>query len=121
MASSSGFIKCSPAPLGRPRLSLMRRSRRQFIRGAWIPETATTATPDGAIEIASILVQTLPDQLDAAERSILRVKGAEVYARDPKGKLVIVLESAPGGDAIGAALTEISVLPHVITATLVYH
>ena len=99
----------------------MRRSRRQFIRGAWIRETATSATPEGAVEIASILVQTLPGRLDAVERSILRVQGAEVYARDPKGKLVVVLESAPGGDAIGAALTEISVLPHVITATLVYH
>jgi len=98
----------------------MPSSRRQFIRGQWIPQTATSATPDGVIEVASILVQTLPHHLDAAERSILAVKGTEVYARDPKGKLVVVLDSTDG-DPIGAALTEISALPHIISATLVYH
>lgn len=99
----------------------MRRDRRQFIRGQWIPQTARTATPDGTIEIASILVQALPRRLDAAEQAILTVKGTEIYARDPRGKLVVVIEAEGDGSAIGAALTEISTLPDVITATLVYH
>lgn len=99
----------------------MPRSRRQFIRGQWAPQAAATAGPHGAVEIASILVQTLPHHLEDAERSILAVKGADVYARDPKGKLVVVLESTDGGDPIGAALTEISTMQYVISATLVYH
>jgi len=99
----------------------MRRDRRQFIRGQWIPQTAKTATPQGTVEIASILVQTMPRRLGAAERSILALKGMEIYARDPRGKLVVVIEAADDSSAIGAALTEISALPDVITATLVYH
>jgi periplasmic nitrate reductase NapD len=99
----------------------MRRDRRQFIRGQWIPQAAKTATPHGAVEIASILVQTRPQCLASAEQSILAVKGAEIYARDPRGKLVVVIEAEDDSGAIGAALTEISTLPDVITATLVYH
>ena len=99
----------------------MRRDRRQFIRGQWIPQAAKTATPQGTVEIASILVQTMPHRLAAAERSILAVKGAEIHARDLRGKLVVVIEAEDDSSAIGAALTEISALPDVITATLVYH
>jgi nitrate reductase NapD len=99
----------------------MRRNRRQFIRGQWVPQAAATATPPGAVEVVSVLVQTLPRHLDDAERSILAIKGADVYARDDRGKLVVVLESTDGGDPIGAALTEISTMQHVISATLVYH
>ena len=99
----------------------MRPDRRQFIRGQWIPQAAKTATPQGTIEVASILVQTTPQRLRAAEQSILAVEGAEIYACDPRGKLVVVIEAADDSNAIGAALTEISTLPDVITATLVYH
>ena len=99
----------------------MPRDRRQFIRAQWIPQAAKTATPQGTVEIASILVQTMPHRLGAAERSILAVKGAAIYARDPRGKLVVVIEAEDDSSAIGAALTEISTLPDVITATLVYH
>jgi nitrate reductase NapD len=59
--------------------------------------------------------------LAAPSGSILAIKGADVYARDDRGKLVVVLESMDGGDPIGAALTEISTMQHVISATLVYH
>jgi nitrate reductase NapD len=99
----------------------MPRDRRQFIRGQWIPHAASSATPYGTAEIASILVQTLPEHLQTVERAILGIRGAEIYARDAKGKLVVVIESTAGGERIGATLTELSVLPHVITATLVYH
>ena len=98
----------------------MARDRRQFIRGRWIPQTATLQSPSGTTEIASILVQTRPELLAAAECAIRAIAGAEIFQRDPKGKLVVVLE-AVGSDPIGETLTRISLLPDVITATLVYH
>jgi nitrate reductase NapD len=96
------------------------RDRRQFIRGRWIPQTARLPSPDGSAEIASILVQTRPERLAAAEAAIAAIAGAEIFQRDPKGKLVVVVE-ALGSDPIGETLTRISLLPDVVTATLVYH
>jgi nitrate reductase NapD len=98
----------------------MTRDRRQVIRGRWIPQTATLPSPSGAAEIASILVQTRPERLAAAEGAIRAIEGAEIFQRDPRGKLVVVIE-AVGSDPIGETLTRISLLPDVITATLVFH
>jgi periplasmic nitrate reductase NapD len=98
----------------------MARDRRQFIRGHWIPDTAKIPSPSGSAEIASILVQTRPERLEAASAAILAIKGTEIFQRDPKGKIVVVVE-ASGTDAVGESLTQISLLPDVITATLVYH
>jgi len=53
----------------------MVRDRRQFIRGRWIPQTATVPSPDGGAEIASILVQTRPERLDAVAARIDRTIG----------------------------------------------
>jgi periplasmic nitrate reductase NapD len=72
------------------------------------------------VEIASILVQTRPERLAAAEAAIRQIDGAEVYQRDERGKIVIVVEALESA-SIGQTLTRISVLPEVITATLVYH
>lgn len=97
----------------------MQRNRRQFIRGRWLAG-ATLPSPDGEDEIASILVQTRPERLEDVEASIAAIPGAEVYQRDPRGKLVVIVEGG-GDDPVGAILTRISLLPDVITATLVFH
>jgi nitrate reductase NapD len=97
----------------------MPRSRRQFIRGRWLPG-ATLPAPSGQDEIASILVQALPGRLAEAEAAIAAIPGAEIYQRDERGKLVVVVEGG-GEDPVGAILTRITLLPEIITATLVYH
>ncbi len=97
----------------------MERNRRQFIRGRWLSASAM-ASPDGGTEIASILVQARPDILDEVAASIERIGGTEIHNRDQRGKLVVVIEGN-GSDPVGAALTEISLLPGVISATLVFH
>jgi nitrate reductase NapD len=99
----------------------MKRDRRQFIRGQWIAHAAAQPGPSGTAEIASILVQARPERLDAAAAAIERIGGAEIYQRDPRGKLVVVLEATDDSDPIGEMLTRISLLDDVITATLVYH
>jgi len=98
----------------------MIRGRRQFIRGQWLADLASTPSPEGSLEIASILVQTRPERLAEAAAAIEEIVGAEIFQVDPRGKLVVVLE-ADGGDPIGATLTRIALLPGVITANLVYH
>lgn len=97
----------------------MERNRRQFIRGRWLSASAM-ASPDGGTEIASILVQTRPEQLDRVAASIEEIGGAEIHNRDQRGKLVVVIEGS-GSDPVGGALTRISLLPDVISATLVFH
>lgn len=93
--------------------------RRQFIRGQWIPHTAAgaaSATP----EVASVLVQAKPERLDAVQSVIADIAGAEIAQRDDRGKLVVILDSSRG-DSIGDNLTKLSLLPDVISATLVFH
>jgi periplasmic nitrate reductase NapD len=90
--------------------------RRKFINGRW---SVDVQSAPGTVEIASILVQTRPERLDAAAAAIETLPGAQIYSRDPKGKLVVVIEAADTG-SVGATLNAISSMPHVLTAALVF-
>jgi nitrate reductase NapD len=92
--------------------------RRAFISGRVVDPDRVVAPPHG--EIASILVQARPDRLAEVEAAIAALDGCEVHARDPKGKLVVVIEAANAG-ALGAMLNTIALLPHVYSASLVFH
>jgi nitrate reductase NapD len=91
--------------------------RRKFMNGGWISRNHDQSAD--IVEIASILVQTRPERLDAAATAIETLPGTQIYSRDPKGKLVVVIEAADTG-AIGATLNAISSMPHVLTAALVF-
>jgi len=91
--------------------------RRKFMNGGWMGPDDDR--PSATIEIASILVQTRPERLKVVARAIEALPGAQIYSRDPKGKLVVVIEAADTG-SIGATLNAISSLRHVITASLVF-
>lgn len=89
--------------------------RRKFMNGSW----ATGGNSPDTVEIASILVQSRPEHLEVVVRGIEALPGAQIYTRDPKGKLVVVIEAADTG-TIGASLNAISSMPHVLTAALVF-
>jgi periplasmic nitrate reductase NapD len=91
--------------------------RRTFINGRWSERTRSGERD--SVEIASILVQARPERLDAAAAAIEALPGAQIYSRNPKGKLVVVIE-APDTGSIGASLNAISLLPGVLTAALVF-
>jgi nitrate reductase NapD len=91
--------------------------RREFINGRW---TVRTASDGPSTEIASILVQVRPERLDAAAGAIEALPATQIYSRDPKGKLVVVIEASDVG-AIGTTLNQISLMPDVLTAALVFH
>jgi len=92
--------------------------RRKFINGRWTTGAADQA-PE-SVEIAGILVQARPEHLDAVARTIEALSGAQIYTRDPKGKLVVVIEARDVG-SIGGTLNSILALPNVLTAALVFH
>ena len=92
--------------------------RRALITGRILDPDRVIAPPEG--EIASIIVQARPEHLDEVSASITSLAGCEVHGRDPRGKLIIVID-APDTGSLGSTLTTISLLPHVHTASLVFH
>ena len=100
-------------PLAKPSID-----RRAFMSGR-LADPDRIVAPPGA-EIASVLVQARPQCLTQVEAAILAIGGCEIHARDPKGKLVVVIEAASAG-ALGATLTAIALLPNVFSASLVFH
>jgi nitrate reductase NapD len=92
--------------------------RRALITGRLLRTDQVIAPPGG--EIASILVQARPERLLDVEAAIVALAGCEIYGRDPKGKLVVVVDAADAG-ALGSTLNTIALLPDVYTASLVFH
>ena len=92
--------------------------RRALITGRLFNPDQVVAPPGG--EIASILVQARPERLVEVETAIVALAGCEIYGRDPKGKLVVVVDAADAG-ALGSTLNTIALLPDVYTASLVFH
>jgi nitrate reductase NapD len=69
--------------------------RRALITGRLLNPDRVVAPPGG--EIASILVQARPECLASVEATILALEGCEIYGRDPKGKLVVVVDAPDAG------------------------
>ncbi|MFT4275110.1 MAG: chaperone NapD [Rhodopseudomonas sp.] len=92
--------------------------RRSLFAGRLANPDPVVRPPGG--EIASILVQARPDRLAEVEAAIVALDGCEVHGRDPRGKLVVVID-APSAGQIGERLTTISLLPDVYAASLVFH
>jgi nitrate reductase NapD len=92
--------------------------RRALITGRLLKADRVIAPPSG--EIASVLVQAKPERLAEVEAAIVELAGCEIYGRDPKGKLVVVVD-APDAGALGTTLNTIALLPDVYTASLVFH
>jgi nitrate reductase NapD len=92
--------------------------RRAIISGRLLNPNRIVAPPGG--EIASILVQARPERLVDVEVAIAALAGCEIHGRDPKGKLVVVID-APDAGVIGTTLNTIALLPDVYSASLVFH
>jgi nitrate reductase NapD len=93
-------------------------NRRALITGRALTAERVVAPP--GCEIASILVQARPEQLNEVEAAIVALSGCEIHGRDPRGKLVVVVEALDSG-SLGSTLNTIALLPHVHSACLVFH
>lgn len=92
--------------------------RRSLITGRLLNPDRVVAPPGG--EIASILVQARPERLADVATAIVALAGCEIFGRDPKGKLVVVVD-APDAGTLGSTLNTIALLPDVYSASLVFH
>ncbi len=92
--------------------------RRAFVSGRIAAADPVIPPPGG--EIARILVQARPERLAAVEAAILAIEGCEIRGRDPKGKLVVVVDAREAG-IIGTTLTTLALLADVYSAALVFH
>jgi periplasmic nitrate reductase NapD len=97
----------------------MPSSRRAFISGQWTEACLERGSRFRQVEIVSLIVSTWAQHLDAVGEAVLALGNAEIHGRDPKGKLIVVLEEASQG-AVGAKVNEISGLPHVLSAVMVF-
>ena len=73
-----------------------------------------------ALHIASLLVHVRPELLGAVKANLRRLDGLELHQESPLGKLVVVLE-AEHERQILERIEQISALPGVLNAALVYH
>ncbi|MDF3867867.1 chaperone NapD [Pseudomonas denitrificans (nom. rej.)] len=73
-----------------------------------------------SIQIASLIVHSRPQLLEAVKANLLRLPGLEVHQQSPQGKLVVVLEAAHEASILDN-LNAIQNLPGVLNAVLIYH
>jgi periplasmic nitrate reductase NapD len=92
--------------------------RRALLTGRLPARDRAVGAPGG--EIGSILVQARPERLAGVEAAISALNGCEIYGRDPRGKLIVVVDVADGG-VLGTILNIVATLPHVYSASLVFH
>ena len=79
----------------------------------------STAADPHTVEIVSLIVNAWPQHLDTVADAILQLGGTEIHGRDPKGRLIVVMEAATQG-AIGAKTNVICGLPNVLSAVMVF-
>ena len=72
------------------------------------------------VHIASLVVRTHPQALEAVAEAIAGWAEAEIAAQDPQGKLVVVLETSSEAQILDR-IDAISPMPGVLSANLVYH
>ena len=94
------------------------KSRRKLLGGRISNRLGPKPTDE--VHIASLLVQARPALLADIADKIARLPGAEVHASDPRGKILVTLESGSQG-SITDSLNRIQGIDGVISAALVYH
>lgn len=72
------------------------------------------------LHIASLLVHARPELFEAVKANLRLLYGVELHQQSPLGKLVVVLETA-NEQQILERIDQISNLPGVLNAALVYH
>jgi nitrate reductase NapD len=93
-------------------------SRRDLFRLGDEPGQAVP-TPE-IVHIASLLLQVLPDRIDAVRETVEQLPGAELHGTAHPGKFAVVLE-AGNERALADATETLSRLPGVLTVSIVAH
>ena len=73
-----------------------------------------------AVHISSLLVSAKPESLEQVESHLRAIPIAEVAHVEPRGKIIVTLETADEA-AIVQAMTDIQLIDGVVSAALVFH
>jgi periplasmic nitrate reductase NapD len=92
--------------------------RRAFLLGRL--RTGGGSEPPAEHHISSLVVHALPDMLDRVSAALAALDGIEIHARDPKGKLILTLETADDATIV-ERLNDIHGIRGVLSAALVFH
>ncbi|EJN27369.1 hypothetical protein involved in formation of periplasmic nitrate reductase [Pseudomonas sp. GM78] len=75
---------------------------------------------DEALHIASLVVHARPELFDAVKANLRLLEGVELHQESAAGKLVVVLETVHENQIL-QRIDQISNLPGVLNAALIYH
>jgi nitrate reductase NapD len=75
---------------------------------------------DQPLHIASLLVHARPELFAAVKANLRLLPGLELHQESPLGKLVVVLEAVHESQIL-TCIEQISSMPGVLNAALVYH
>jgi len=92
------------------------RSRRELITGRI---TAAPQSAGASSHLASLVVHARPDELGAVRAALTEMRGVEIHAESPAGKMVITLETANDHEIV-ESMGAIGELPGVLSTALVY-
>lgn len=73
-----------------------------------------------SVQIASLIIHTRPELLEAVKANLMRLPNLEVHQQSTQGKLVVVLEAEHEASILDN-LNAIQNLPGVLNAVLIYH
>lgn len=73
-----------------------------------------------SVQIASLIIHTRPELLEAVKANLMRLPNLEVHQQSAQGKLVVVLEAEHEASILDN-LNAIQNLPGVLNAVLIYH
>lgn len=69
--------------------------------------------------ICSLVVQAIPENLDAVCQSLTSMEGVEIHAKTDQGKLIVSLDH-PSRSYCGNTMTDMTRINGVMSASLVY-
>lgn len=71
------------------------------------------------MELAGLIVRTLPRNLEKVESHLTSVPGIEIHHTDPDGRMIVTLEQDTH-KALSESIVQLQDLDHVLNISLVY-
>lgn len=98
----------------------MNSSIDQTRRSLLLGRPTEIAPADAEQHISSLVVHSWPENTDAVCDALAALENVEIHARDPSGKLILVLETDNDGEVV-ERLNTIQSIPGVLSVALVFH
>lgn len=71
------------------------------------------------MDIAGVLVRSLPADMPKVSQALTRIPGLEIHLATEDGRLVVTLDES-GGERLGDTISDLNRIDGVISAAMVY-